>query len=252
MDQARTVTATFARQTVDLTVSKAGTGTGSISSSPAGIGCGSGCQAGFDAGSVVTLTATPDPGSVFAGWSGDCSGTGTCQLTMGQARSVTATFAPDQPPHASFTLTCTSRTCSYDASGSSDPDDRIASFAWNFGDGSIPLSGPTVSHTYANAGSYTVTVTVTDTAGATSTTSKIFDPISVSAHGYKQRGAQKVDLAWNGASGTGFDVYRNNTTIATGLNALSLTDTVTGQGSVTYRVCETGASVCSNTVTVTF
>jgi hypothetical protein len=41
---------------------------------------------------MVTLTATPGGGSTFAGWSGDCSGTGTCQVTMSAARSATATF----------------------------------------------------------------------------------------------------------------------------------------------------------------
>jgi PKD repeat protein len=249
MDQARSVTATFARQTVNLTVSKAGTGSGSVSSSPTGITCGSGCQTSFSTGTAVTLTATPDPGSVFAGWSGDCSGTGSCQVTMGQARSVTATFAPNQPPHASFTLTCTSLACSFDAGGSSDPEDGIASFAWNFGDGSIPASGLTVSHTYANAGSYTVTLTITDNAGATDTTSKAFNPISVSARGYKQHGAQKVNLSWNGPSGTSFDVYRNGNRIAS-LQGFAYTDTIAGNGNFTYKIC--AASICSNEATVSF
>jgi PKD repeat protein len=222
-----------------------------VSSSPGGIGCGAGCQASFDSGSVVTLTATPDPGSLFTGWSGDCSGSGSCQVTMNQARSVTATFAPNLPPHASFTLTCTGLACSFDASGSSDPDDEIASFAWSFGDGSSPATGRTVSHTYAKAGNYTVTLTVTDNAGVPGTTSKAFNPISVSARGYKQNGAQKVDLSWNGASGTSFDVYRNGTKIGS-LQAFSYTDTVTGRGSFTYKICASATSVCSNPATVSF
>jgi hypothetical protein len=49
------------------------------------------------AGSDVTLTAAPAPGSVFTGWSGGCAGTGACVVTMSQAQNVTATFAP-QPP----------------------------------------------------------------------------------------------------------------------------------------------------------
>jgi PKD repeat protein len=255
MDGARSVTATFVPGSFAMTVSKQGTGSGQVSSSPVGIGCGSGCQAGFDAGTVVSLSATPDAGSVFAGWSGDCSGTGSCQVTMSQARSVTATLAPDLPPHASFMLTCIGLNCTFDGGGSSDPDDGIASYAWNFGDGSSPVSGSTVStvsHTYAKAGSYTVTLTATDHAGASAASSKAFNPISVSARGYKRNGAPKVDLSWNGASGTSFDVYRNGTTIASSLKAVSYADTVTGAGSFIYRVCASATSVCSNPATVSF
>src|SRR5262249_52175663 len=62
-----------------LSVAKNGTGTGSVTSSPAGINCGSTCSHSFADGSAVTLTATADAGSKFTGWSGGgCSGTGTC------------------------------------------------------------------------------------------------------------------------------------------------------------------------------
>jgi uncharacterized delta-60 repeat protein len=75
------------------TVTKAGAGSGTVVSGPAGVACGSICTAPFDDGSAVTLTATPASGSAFAGWSGGgCSGTGTCTLTMSADRAVTATF----------------------------------------------------------------------------------------------------------------------------------------------------------------
>jgi hypothetical protein len=76
-----------------LTVNKSGTGSGTVSSSPAGIDCGATCSASFSSYSPVTLTATPASGSTFAGWSGACTGTGTCLASMTAARSVTATFA---------------------------------------------------------------------------------------------------------------------------------------------------------------
>jgi PKD repeat protein len=250
MSQAHSVTATFVRSNFGLVVSKQGTGTGLVTSSPAGISCGTTCQSTLTSGSTVTLSATPNPGSVFAGWSGDCSGTGSCQLTMSQARSVTATFAPNLPPNASFTLTCTSLTCNFDASGSSDPDDAIVNYAWSFGDGTS-ASGLTVSHTYPKAGVYTATLTVTDNAGASTVTSKTFNPISVSARGYKQNGAEKIDLSWNTPAGTTYDIYRNNTKIAN-LQGSAYTDTVTGRGTFTYKVCASSASICSNQTSVSF
>jgi uncharacterized delta-60 repeat protein len=75
-----------------LTLTKAGIGTGTVSSSPAGISCGSTCAHAFRYGTAVTLSATASAGSSFTGWSGACSGTGSCTLTMSAARSVTATF----------------------------------------------------------------------------------------------------------------------------------------------------------------
>jgi PKD repeat protein len=252
IDQARSVTATFALKAFDLTVSKQGAGSGQVSSSPAGISCGYSCQASFTAGTAVTLTATPDASSIFTGWSGDCSGTDTCQVTMDQARSVTATFALNAPPHASFTVACAGLSCSFDGSGSADSDGSIVSYAWDFGDGASG-SGQTVSHTYGRAGSYTVTLTVTDNAGATATDSKAINPMSLSARGYKLKGLQKVDLSWNGPSGTSFDLYRSGLKIAT-VQTTAYTDNLNtkGSGSYTYKVCELGSTTCSNDATVSF
>ena len=74
-----------------LTVTKSGNG--KISSSPSGIDCGSACSAPFNSGASVTLTANPDTGYTFAGWSGACSGTGACTVTMNSNQSVSANFS---------------------------------------------------------------------------------------------------------------------------------------------------------------
>ena len=79
-----------------VTVNKAGAGIGTVTSNPAGIDCGATCKGQFPQGSTVNLTAAPDPGSVFAGWSGDCSGTDPCSLTRNA--TVTATFNIAPPP----------------------------------------------------------------------------------------------------------------------------------------------------------
>ncbi|MGA3259608.1 MAG: S8 family serine peptidase [Bryobacteraceae bacterium] len=76
-----------------LTITTSGTGSGTVSSSPTGTSCGSGCLS-FAAGTTVTLTATPNTSSTFAGWSGACSGTGSCTVTMNSSQAVTATFDP--------------------------------------------------------------------------------------------------------------------------------------------------------------
>ena len=83
-----------------LTVTDAGSGAGTVQSSPAGIeACSSSCSLAFDDGTAVTLTASPDSYSTFAGWSGGgCSGTGTCQVTIGAETAVTATFNTTAAP----------------------------------------------------------------------------------------------------------------------------------------------------------
>ncbi len=74
-----------------LSVTKNGTGSGTITSSPTGINCGNDCSHDYDSGTEVTLTATPNSGSTFEGWSGSCSGT-SCSVTMDANHTVNANF----------------------------------------------------------------------------------------------------------------------------------------------------------------
>jgi exo-beta-1,3-glucanase (GH17 family) len=76
---------------LDLSVTIAGSGT--VTSAPSGIACASAtCVGSFPTNSVVQLSASPSSGSVFGGWSGACSGSGACAVTLSAAQSVTATF----------------------------------------------------------------------------------------------------------------------------------------------------------------
>ena len=81
-----------------LTVNVTGSGTGSVTSDPAGIACPTTCSAGFTTGAMVTLTPTAATGSTFTGWSGACTGTGPCIVTMSADKTVTATFTGQRPP----------------------------------------------------------------------------------------------------------------------------------------------------------
>jgi hypothetical protein len=92
MDAVKSVTATFDLASFDLSVTKSGAGTGRVTSTPPAIDCGSTCAFTFNVGDVVALTATPDPGMSFAGWSGACSGTRGCSITMDAAKTVDARF----------------------------------------------------------------------------------------------------------------------------------------------------------------
>jgi hypothetical protein len=96
MDADKTVTANFVLDTNTLSVIKAGTGSGSVISSPVGIDCGYDCSEIYAKGISVVLTATPtDHYNRFLGWSGtgiSCPGKGTCTVSMTTSRTVTATF----------------------------------------------------------------------------------------------------------------------------------------------------------------
>ncbi len=100
VNQAITVSAAFALGPATLTVAGAGNGEGSVAASPDGIACtivagaaSGSCTAEYPDGTGVTLTATAAAGSAFAGWSGDCSGSGACAVSLDAARTVTATFS---------------------------------------------------------------------------------------------------------------------------------------------------------------
>lgn len=123
-----------------LTVSRAGSGSGTVTSSPAGISCGATCSDRYPHGTPVGLTATPAAGSTFAGWAGGgCSGIGTCTVATNADTAVTATFnlAPE--------------TLDVEKSGT--------------GSGSVTSSPPgiscgaTCSHAYAHGTSVTLTAT---------------------------------------------------------------------------------------------
>lgn len=94
----RSVKATFGYQ---LSIERDGPGNGTVTSDTGGIDCGAACARVLPYGTVVTLTAAPDPTAEFAGWGGDCQGTApTCEVTMTGAHGVTATFEDQVAPTA--------------------------------------------------------------------------------------------------------------------------------------------------------
>jgi hypothetical protein len=136
-----------AATTPALIVTRTGTAAGVITSDPVGIVCGATCAATFPGGAAVTLQATPDPGSIFVGWSGDCVDLGPCTVTTSRAHHVMATFAP-QPEiildNRDPDVSRTGKWCVATATGSHGADSEYScgpgshAFRWT---PTIPIAG---------------------------------------------------------------------------------------------------------------
>ncbi|MEO8133857.1 MAG: S8 family serine peptidase [Betaproteobacteria bacterium] len=88
------VLAAFNNARPSVTIVRRGSGSGAVTSSPSGIDCGATCSEEFTASSIVTLSATPEAGSLFTGWLGGCTGMGACSVVAQPGTRVSATFAP--------------------------------------------------------------------------------------------------------------------------------------------------------------
>ena len=103
------------------TLSVTRTGNGGVTSTPPGIDCGTTCSGDFVNGSTVTLVAHPDPGWTLGGWSGACTGTGSCTVSMDAAKSVNADFLPPPPtPGSTANLSLASGTVFFKVPSSDD------------------------------------------------------------------------------------------------------------------------------------
>lgn len=136
VNAATSVTATFTQNDFMLTIAKAGAGSGTVTSNPAGINCGVSCAASFSSTTSITLTALPAMGSSFAGWSGGgCTGTSTCTLSIAAATTVTATFTSNPVAPAAPTI----------VSATAGNSLAVVTFNAPSADGGSPITGYTVS-----------------------------------------------------------------------------------------------------------
>lgn len=140
---------------------------------------------------------------------------------------------------------------------STDADNDISSWSWDFGDGNeADTASP--SHTYASSGSYNVSLTTTDSTGLSSTAQKTVTVTDSTIALTLQRsvrtrtGSTIVDLRWTGASGE-LDLFRDGQLVETVANTGSYRDRFNSQAStVTYKICIAGTDVCSAELTVNF
>jgi PKD repeat protein len=189
---------------------------------------------------TVTLTVTDNGG-----------GTGTV------SHQVTA-VAPNVLPTAAFTSSVNGLMVMFDASGSNDPDGSIASYAWDFGDGTTG-TGVSPTHTYATVGTFTVTLLVTDNRGGTNSVSHdvvtVAGPFTVASDDFERTasngwGSAAIGGAWTRTSGAAsaysVDGHLGNMTVTTPgsavaqyLNSVSGTN-MSGSVDVGYSAAPTG------------
>jgi hypothetical protein len=167
---------TQAPGTQPLAVLKSGPGQGTVTSAPPGINCGADCVENFTTGTVVVLTAAPNPGSTFGGWSGGgCTGTGTCSVTMSGPQTVTAMFntqtfpltvtisgqgaVASNPPGIACPSTCTANY----GSGTSVTLTAVAAQGWQFQGWSGAGCSGTGTCTVAMTAAQSVTATFAQT-----------------------------------------------------------------------------------------
>ncbi|MFT4216806.1 MAG: PKD domain-containing protein [Micropruina sp.] len=183
-------------------------------------------------------------------------------LTNSTTQSVVA--AQNQAPVAAFAATVDLHEVAFDAAGSTDPDGTVASYAWDFGDGSTG-TGATASHTYASAGSFTVSLTVTDDQGATNTVTQTVETVDppnqlptaafssqlgdldaqFSAAASSDADGTIAGYAWDfgdGSTATGVTASHTYTTAGSYTVTLTVTDNSGGTATVTHSVTLLGAN----------
>lgn len=162
---------------------------------------------GSGGGRVATLL-TDLPEALAAGVPGSTGGlTATADATASKATMWTILLRPaeagppvNQSPTAAFTRTCTGLTCTFDGTGSFDPEGPLTAWAWDLGDGAAG-DDPTVIHSYPADGTYTVRLTVTDASGATDISEETFTlattppPAAIAFVGQATRNANSTSFA---------------------------------------------------------
>ncbi|MEM7374466.1 MAG: PKD domain-containing protein, partial [Bacteroidota bacterium] len=128
----------------------------------------------FGDGGISTIPATAHPYTSVGTYIATLTVTDNDGATHSTSKTIVVT-APNQDPIADFSFNpgtpTTASLINFDASASNDPDGSIATYTWTFGDGNT-ASGQNPTHSYSNAGPYSVTLTVTDNQGASAFLSK--------------------------------------------------------------------------------
>jgi len=235
-------------------------------------------------------STSTDPDGTIASYAWDFgdAGTGTGPIVVhtyaGQGDyTVTLTVTDDDaltgtttlpvrlwPPAASFAVAHAGFRVDVDASGTTDVDANVVSYAWDWGDGSPPGSGVTATHTYATEGSYTILLTVTDSDAFADTDSRTFalfrpiasftasipvDTVAVDASASTDDGTI-VSYSWDwgdgSPAGSGVTAAHTYTTTGSKTITLTVTDDVGLQATATRTVTPRFVPVACFSVSTNF
>jgi hypothetical protein len=223
-----------------LTVTVAGTGAGKVTSSPSGINCPGTCSVNFGTGTAVTLTPAAGSGSTFAGWSGACTGTAACSVTMTAAKAVTATFNLSGGP--AVTLSPTSLGFGTVAIGVTSAVKTVT--VKNSGTTSLTINSIAITGT--NAGDFAKTATTCGAslaAGASCTVSADFKPTAsgarsaaISITDNASGSPQKVTLSGTGTTAKLVPASLKFGTVAIGVTSAAKTVTLTNIGTTILTI----------------
>ena len=141
---------------ITLTITKDGTGSGTVTTNKGGINCGSTCSAVFATGDSADISAAASTDSFFKKWGGDtCSGNATqCSLTMDSPKTVTATFNLK----TDFSATPKTGYAPLAVQFTDSSMDGTGEWFWSFGDGGSSTEQNPM-HMYRSAGTYDVALT---------------------------------------------------------------------------------------------
>jgi Fe-S cluster biogenesis protein NfuA len=230
MTETKSVTATFTLNSYNLITATDGTGSGAVDLDPAG--------GSYDHGTVVTATATADTGSTFTGWSGACSGTGACTVTMTEAKRVTATF----------TLNSYNLITATDGTGSGSVDLDPAGGTYDHGTVVTATANAGTGSTFAGwsgacGGTGACTVTMTETKRVTATFTLNSYALTTATDG---TGSGAVSLDPAGGTYSHGTVVTATATADTGSTFTGWSGACTGAGECTVTMTE------AKSVTATF
>jgi extracellular elastinolytic metalloproteinase len=188
--------------------------------------------------------------------SGGLSGSAAVVVTVQPPPNTAPTVTITSPPNGTTVTQGASVTFTGTATDTQDGN-LSANLVWTSNTQGQIGTGASFAFSGLTVGQHAITAVVTDSGGLPGSAAVVVTvqppPYTLAVVGRKVKGKRLADLTWSGASGASVDVFRNNVKVLTTPNDGAETDSPPSKGTTfSYRVCNVGTTVCSNTANVTF